>query len=72
MEGEPAEAGWRWGRKGGRHGCWPILPAGCRGKQGRRRRREEEEGCGGWNFLRGGSAKMPPLARRGLLFIEGH
>jgi hypothetical protein len=33
---------------------------------------EEEEGCGGWKFLRGGSAKMPPLARRGLLFIEGH
>jgi hypothetical protein len=34
--------------------------------------REEEEGCGGCKFLRGGSAKMPPLARRGLLFIEGH
>jgi hypothetical protein len=32
---------------------------------------EEEEGCGGWKFLRGGSAKMPPFARRGLLFIEG-
>jgi hypothetical protein len=32
---------------------------------------EEEEGYGGWKFLRGGSAKMPPLARRGLLFIEG-
>jgi hypothetical protein len=33
---------------------------------------EEEEGCGGWEKLRGGSAKMPPFARRGLLFIEGH
>jgi hypothetical protein len=40
----------------------------CRGdkKTGRK------NGCGGWEKLRGGSAKMPPLARRGLLFIEGH
>jgi hypothetical protein len=26
---------------------------------------------GGWEKWRGGSVKMPPLARRGLLFIEG-
>jgi hypothetical protein len=32
-----------------------------------KRRRES----GGWKNLRGGSAKMPPLSRRGLLFIEG-
>jgi hypothetical protein len=31
---------------------------------------EKKAAGGGWNFLRGGSAKMPPLARRGLLFIE--
>jgi hypothetical protein len=33
---------------------------------------EEEEGCCGCEKLRGGSAKMPQLARRGLPFIEGH
>jgi hypothetical protein len=27
---------------------------------------------GGWEKWRGGSAKMSPLARRGLLFKEGH
>jgi hypothetical protein len=32
--------------------------------------RGRKKGCGGWEKLRGGSAKMPPLARRGLLFIE--
>jgi hypothetical protein len=45
---------------------------------GRERRQGEEEDSvgrerkvvGGCGFSRGGSAKMPPLARRGLLFIE--
>jgi hypothetical protein len=32
---------------------------------------EKKAAGGGWNFLRGGSAKEPPLARSGLLFIEG-
>jgi hypothetical protein len=31
---------------------------------------EMEEGSGGWKKDRGGSVKMPPIARRALLFIE--
>jgi hypothetical protein len=31
----------------------------------------ERKAVGGCGFSRGGSAKMPPLARRGVLFIEG-
>jgi hypothetical protein len=37
----------------------------CRGAR-------RKKGSGGCIFLRGGSAKMPPLARRWLLFIERH
>jgi hypothetical protein len=40
--GSRLKQGWRWGRKGGRHGCWPILPAaGVR-----------EKGC--WKMAGGG------------------
>jgi hypothetical protein len=60
-----------WGRRShGREGA--VLPVAGVGKSG------EEEGVGrerkavgGCGFSRGGSAKMPPLARRGVLFIEG-
>jgi hypothetical protein len=31
---------------------------------------DEEEDCGGCLGARGRNAKMPPIARRGLLFIE--
>jgi hypothetical protein len=34
--------------------------------------REKKVAGGGWEKNRGGSAKMPPLARRWLLFIERH
>jgi hypothetical protein len=36
---------------------------------GREKKTGKKE-AGGWEKWRGGSAKMPPLARRGLLFID--
>jgi hypothetical protein len=42
------------------------LHACCRGEK-----KTGKKEAGGWEKWRGGSAKMPPLARRGLLFIEG-
>jgi hypothetical protein len=51
-----------------------LLVAVRKKRQGRRKlcmRGKRRRESGGWKNLRGGSAKMPPLARRGLLFIEG-
>jgi hypothetical protein len=66
----PRSRGKRRGRRpcGGRrrHGSRELAGGCCC-------REEERQGsCGGCIFLRGGSAKMPPLARRWLLFIERH
>jgi hypothetical protein len=51
-----------------------LLVAVRKKRQGRRKlcvRGKRRRESGGWKNLRGGSAKMPPLSRRGLLFIEG-
>jgi hypothetical protein len=63
---------------------WSCARAGAGPRKGRRRHgwtgrepsllpwSKEEEREWWLHFLRGGSAKMPPLARRWLLFIERH
>ena len=50
------------------HGRRSCTPRCSREEEGDR---EKKEG-GGCGFSRGGSAKMPPLAKRWLLFIERH
>jgi hypothetical protein len=43
----------RWRRRGGRHGCWPILPAGRRGEEGLPALARVKE-PNGWENGRGG------------------
>jgi hypothetical protein len=69
-----------WGRREADHGremTLAVLPACCRvgGMEELLRERRRQGGrmvVAAGKKMRGGSAKMPPLARRWLLFIEGH
>jgi hypothetical protein len=81
--GALASCCWRKKEQGApHHGCWERLLQGspasvhCRGWRPARLLLQpwsrEEEWLWRLGKMRGGSAKMPPLARRGLLFIEGH
>jgi hypothetical protein len=54
-------------RKAGGHGR-----GGSSQRAAVRKKGTGKKGSGGCGFSRGGSAKMPPLARRWLLFIERH